>query len=307
MSVRTALNAWIESLPAPLRRWLPLIPPATDRNLWLNLAAAVAIQNVTVFSSTQPANAAVMALLIWGGALICIEDQLETLKPAPGRTGIGLASLLLAWIAIRSSQMMHWDGLLYALAPLGGLALALLCVPLHQVLHRFRDALLCLLLLPGFALVMRLLPEQPISLITAQIAALWLGVLGYPTRVDGRVVALPGGGVEVLGACNGVDMMAQILCVAVFFLLAFRIRSRRSRLIALVSAPLIGMAANTIRIALLAWITSTGARSGSQSFEFWHKETGSLIFSGVAVFVFGLLYMRLLERELPPLPGEEAG
>jgi hypothetical protein len=31
---------------------------------------------------------------------------------------------------------------------------------------------------------------------------------------------------------------------------------------------------------------------------------GSLIFSGMAVFAFGMVYMWLLERELPPLPGK---
>jgi hypothetical protein len=36
-------------------------------------------------------------------------------------------------------------------------------------------------------------------------------------------------------------------------------------------------------------------------FTFFHEDTGSLVFSGVAVFVYGTLYMNLLERELPPL------
>jgi hypothetical protein len=36
-------------------------------------------------------------------------------------------------------------------------------------------------------------------------------------------------------------------------------------------------------------------------FDFFHESTGSLVFSGVAVLVFGMVYMRLLERELPPL------
>jgi hypothetical protein len=43
-------------------------------------------------------------------------------------------------------------------------------------------------------------------------------------------------------------------------------------------------------------------------FTFFHDDLGSLLFSGIAVFIFGSLYLRLLERELPPLPvsdGEE--
>lgn len=47
---------------------------------------------------------------------------------------------------------------------------------------------------------------------------------------------------------------------------------------------------------------ANGNGKGSGLFTFFHDDMGSLIFSGVAVFVFGILYMRLLERELPPLP-----
>lgn len=302
MNLRRRLNGWIDLLPAPLAAQIPRIPPATPRNLWLLLASVVAIQSITVFWVTQPSNTSVFALLIWGGALICIEDQLDSLTPRPGRLGLFFGTVLLVWVVLRSSVIMHWDGVLFALAPLAGLALGLLCMPEHQVLTQLRDALLCLMLLPGFALIMRLLPEEPISLLTAQIAAVWVGALGYPTLVRGRNLFLPGGGVEVLGACNGLDMMAQIFCVAVIFLLAFRIRSIKSRLVVLLSAPFIGMITNSIRIAVLAVITSFGQGKGSPVFDFWHKDTGSLVFSGAAVFLFGLVYMRLLERELPPLP-----
>ncbi|MEB3332467.1 MAG: exosortase/archaeosortase family protein, partial [Synechococcaceae cyanobacterium] len=186
------------------------------------------------------------------------------------------------------------------MAPLAGLALGLLCLPPAQ-LGRFRDALLCLLLLPAFALLMRVLPEAPISLFTARCAGLWLGGLGLEVMVNERSVMLPGGGVQVLAACNGVDMMAQIVCVAVIFLLAFRIRSHVSRLLIFIAAPLIGLISNSFRIALLALISSQGQGKGSFWFNFFHEDMGSLVFSGVAVFAFGMIYMHLLEKELPPL------
>lgn len=302
MRLRWRINNWIDGLPGPLAAHVPRIPPATHRNLWLLVASLVAIQSITVFSVSQLSNNAVFALLIWGGAVICIEDQLETLTPHPGRIGLMVGTALLTWVVLRTSVIMHWEGILFALAPLAGLALGLLCAPVRQVIPRFRDALLCLMLLPGFALLMRVLPEKQLSLLTARISGVWVELLGYPTLVKGRNVLLSGGGVEVMGACNGLDMMAQIFCVAVIFLLAFRIRSPWSRAFLLAAAPLIGMLANTVRIAVLALIASSGQGHGSPAFDFWHKETGSLVFSGLGVFVFGLLYMRLLERELPPLP-----
>ncbi|MCP9787228.1 exosortase/archaeosortase family protein, partial [Cyanobium sp. N5-Cardenillas] len=187
------------------------------------------------------------------------------------------------------------------LAPIGGLALGLMAEKPAK-LGRFRDPLLCLLLLPGFALLMRILPEAPISLLTARLSGLWLSILGLDVTVNTRSVLLPGGGVRVLGPCNGVDLMAQILCVAVIFLLAFPIRSWTSRCLLFVIAPLIGLISNTFRIALLPVFAGHGHSKGSWWFDFFHESTGSLVFSGVAVLMFGMVYMRLLERELPPLP-----
>jgi exosortase/archaeosortase family protein len=96
-------------------------------------------------------------------------------------------------------------------------------------------------------------------------------------------------------------MMAQILCVAVIFQLAFPIRSWTSRFTLLFLAPSIGLICNTFRIALLAVFAGNGNSKGSWLFDFFHKDSGSLIFSGLAVLMFGMVYMRLLERELPPL------
>jgi cyanoexosortase A len=230
-----------------------------------------------------------------------MEDQFEDLNPRPAAWGLILGTLLLIWVLTRSAVIVHWDGLLFALAPIGGLALGLMAEKPGR-LGRFRDPLLCLMLLPGFALLMRVLPEAPLSLLTARLSGIWLSILGLDVVVNSRSVLLPGGGVQVLGPCNGLDLMAQILCVGVIFLLAFPIRSWGSRCLMFVAAPLIGLICNTVRIALLAIFAGNGHSKGSWWFDFFHKSTGSLVFSGVAVLIFGMLYMRLLERELPPLP-----
>jgi cyanoexosortase A len=255
---------------------------------------------MAVFHTSQSATVTVFAVLIWGGALICMEDQLESLRPQPTAIGLLAGTILLIWVLTRSATILHWDGVIFFLAPMAGLALTLLCYSPARY-RNFRDPFLCLMLLPAFALLMRILPEEPISLLTAQISGFWLSTLGLDVLVRARNVYLPTGGVEVLGPCNGVDMMAQILCVAVIFILAFPIQSKSSRLIIFMAAPLLGLICNTMRISLLAYIVSAGHGKGSHMFDFFHTDGGSLVFSGVAVFFFGMLYMNLLERELPPI------
>ena len=300
-SIERLSSGLLQRIPPGWRAAIPAVPPPTPRNLWLALAAAVAVQNIAVFQSSQSEHITVFAVLVWGGAVICMEDQFEELRPRPGAWGLVIGSLLLIWVLARSALILHWDGLLFALAPIGGLSLGLMAER-PASLGRFRDPLLCLMLLPSFALLMRTLPEAPISLLTASLSGLWLSVLGLDVTVNSRSVLLPGGGVRVLGPCNGVDLMAQILCVAVIFLLAFPIRSWASRTVVLLMAPVIGLVCNTFRIALLAVFAGNGQGKGSWLFDFFHESTGSLVFSGVAVMIFGMVYMRLLERELPPLP-----
>jgi cyanoexosortase A len=280
-----------------LKRYLRSIPSPTPRNLWLLIGAAVVTQNLAVFHTSQSPSTTVFAVLIWGGALICIEDQLEFLKPRPRFTGLLIGTILIFWIIARTAIILHWDGILFALAPLSGIALSFIYQPVRQI-AKFRDPILCLMLLPAFPLLMRSLPEEPISLVTAKISGLWIGILGFDVFVKDRNLLLQGGGVQVLGACNGLDMMAQVFCVGVIFLLAFPIRARVAQILIIIAAPLIGLLSNTLRISLLALIVASGHGKGSFLFDFFHQDGGSLLFSGFSIFIFGLLYMHLIEKEL---------
>jgi cyanoexosortase A len=281
------------------QQWLNR-PPATPRNLWLLIAAVIATQNIAVFHTSQNANDTVYALLVWGGAVICMEDKIETLEPRPSFLSLVLGTIILALILARTAVVLHWEGIVFAVPPFAGLALAFLCFPIRYI-FRLRDSLLTLLLIPAYSLLMRLLPEEPISLLTAKFSGLWLQLIGYEVVVQNRAVVIPGGGVQVLAACNGVDMMAQIVCIAVVFLLAFPIRSSITRVFLLASAPLIGLLSNSFRIAVLTICTSYGSGKGSPLFKFFHEDAGSLLFSGIAVFAFGWLYLVMLEKELTTL------
>ena len=273
------------------RRWLGL------RRLWLLLATAVAAQNLAQLHHSQGPQASVIGLLIWLGASICLEDRLAQLRPQPALWQVLLGSVLLLWVVFRTAVASHWDGVLFALAPLAGLGLLLLGMPWRQR-QQGREALLCLLLLPAYALLLRVLPEQPLSLAGAQGAGTLLTSLGWAARVEQRMVLLPAGGVQVLGACNGLDMIAQLLCVTTLFLLAFPLRGWRMRLLMLLATPLLGWLTNVVRLALLATLAGAGQGKGTVWFDFFHDQLGSLLFSGVGTLLLGWLYLALLERQL---------
>jgi cyanoexosortase A len=273
------------------------------RHLWLLLALAVASQHLMVFHRTQNLPAVLMlALLVWGAAWICLEDHWDGLEPSPSGPSLLLGSLLLAWILWRTALVASYDSLLYFTPPLSMVALALLLCPVRR-LGQFRESLTISLLTPVWLLVVKLFPEQPLSLFTARASAFMLQLLGLAPQVSGRVISFDGGAsVRVEGVCNGLEVIYQAVAVAVIFLICFPLSRARDRVALLLMAPVVGAVSNVFRIALLGLIVAIGGSLKESTFEFWHKGSGSLIFSGLSVLVIGMIYSRFVNRQLEASP-----
>lgn len=279
-----------------LRRFRP-------RHLWLVLALCMATQHLVVFHRTQNLPAVLMlGLLVWGAAWICLEDHWENLTPSPSAPSLLLGTLLVAWILWRTALVASYDSLLYFTPPLAMVGLALLLRPLRR-LGQFRESLVISLLMPVWLLVVKLFPEEPLSIVTARASGLMLHLLGLSPAIKGRLISFTGGGsVRVEGVCNGLEVIYQALAVAVIFLICFPLRRPADRVAMLLLAPLVGLISNVFRIALLGVIVAIGGSFKENSFEFWHKGSGSLIFSGLSVLAIGLIYSRYVNRQLQASP-----
>jgi cyanoexosortase A len=281
------------------------IPAPTPRNLWLTLCAFVATQNLVVFTNTQITGNAITALLVWGGALICMEDQIEDLRPQPSFLSLLIGSTLVIYCLYRTSTIFNSGSFLYFLVPIAGIGLASMVRPFNELL-KFKDSIIILLLLPSFVVIQIIVATyvtDDLSLLTAKFVLFWLGVLGIsPIQLLGNTVYTVGGAVQVMHECNGFEMIMQMLITAIIFLVAFPLRSRLGKVLIVTSSPVIGFVVNSLRITLLAVFTSLNSNMGHSLFDFFHEQAGSLIFSGIAVFILGYLYLAILERELPPLP-----
>lgn len=297
-----AVVSYLIALPAKY------LPPPTLRNLWLTITSLVAIQSLIVFTNTQITGNAITALIVWGGALICIEDLIEDFYPRPTLTTLVLGCILVTYALYRTSRVVSSDSILYILVPIAGLGLLLLGNSFKSI-WKFRDALLVLCLLPLFLIVQIIVSNyvsNDLSILTARFVLLWLGLLGVsPATLEGNTVFTSGGAVQVMHECNGLEMIMQMVITSVVFLLAFPLRSRVARLSISLLSPLIGFIVNSMRIALLAVFTSFDSETGKSLFDFFHEQAGSLIFSGIAVFILGYLYLAFLNRELPPLVGDQ--
>ena len=287
-----------------LKSLLLRIPPPTPKNLWLTLSSFVALQNLIVFTNSQITGNAITALLVWGGALICMEDQIEDLKPRPSYFSLFLGTSIVLYCLYRTSQIFNSDSFLYFLVPVAGLGLILMIKPFKEII-KFKDSFLVLCLLPLFVIIQIIVATyvtDDLSLLTAKFVLFWLGILGIsPIKLIGDTIYTSGGAVQVMHECNGFEMIMQMIITSIIFLVAFPLRSRLGKALITVSAPLLGFIVNSMRISLLAVFTSFNSNSGRYLFDFFHEQAGSLIFSGIAVFLLGYLYLAILERELPPL------
>jgi len=283
------------------------MPPPTLRNLWLLLSSLVIFQSLVVFTHTQISGNAITALFVWGGAIICMEDQIDILRPKPSFISLVVGILFIFYSLYRTSRVISSDSFLYLLVPVAGLGLLLMAEPIKHI-YRYKDSLIVLCLLPLFMItqiIFSTYATRDLSLLTANSVLLWLTFFGIePVKVVQDIVFVNGGAVQVMHECNGFEMIMQMIITSIIFLLAFPLRSRLGKILVLLLAPCIGFVVNSIRISLLAVLSSVNSEYGKSLFDFFHEQAGSLIFSGIAVFILGSLYLAILNRELPPLPTE---
>ncbi len=271
--------------------------PATPRELWLWLAAVVVINHLVLAYRMQSIDFVVLAALTWGGALLCIEDKLPELTPEPSQLSLVLGSLLLVAGLWRSSQVFHPEPVIHLLALTQAVGLALLLVPIRQLL-RFAAPLIVTGMLVVELLLPELIPLKALSRLTAQISGGILNLTGFEAIVAAQQIWLPNGGVNVDNACAGREIITQLICVATIFLLAFPLRHKGWRFTMLLLAPLLAILVNAARIALLAWINASALAEKDYWFKFMHEDDGSLIFGAVSVSLFAWSYLKLLDRQL---------
>ena len=270
------------------------------RTIWILLAILPALHHLLFSFLTQGAGEAVNALLIWGGALVILADKPPGWRPRPAMIGLVAGAALVLAVLLRSQQITSLDGASRLFPLLAGMALALLAAPLRRIASY--GPFLLILALP---LLMRglspLISTEKLSLLTARITQALLLFCDLPAEVQGNVVRLPEGAVQIGGACSGSDMVMQLLMVAVIFALAFPMRHRWQNGVMFLVAPWLAVIANGFRIALLAGITSSAMPSKDWWFEFFHKSEGAQVFSGIAMLVFIWLYDLWMGRQISRL------
>ena len=132
-----------------------------------------------------------------------------------------------------------------------------------------------------------------VSEVTAKFSTFILWILGFAATRQGVWIIMPTGSVEVYNGCSGVRTILQLLGLS-WILIALVPINWRQKIWLPIAAILLGFTINGIRVAIMAVLV---AMSNSAGFEYWHTGTGSLIFSAIAVLLFGAICLMSLRKE----------
>lgn len=267
-------------------------------SLWKVLGLLQATLSIWLVQSTQGnPSTTLLAVVLWGGALICIEDQLDTLRLRSRLPSVAVGMLLLAYATWRSVTVLDLDSSVYLLPLIQGLGLAMVAIPVRELL-KFKEAFAVLSLFPLQLVLFKLLPEYWISVFTGKLTQLILLIFGMQASAVGRLVSLDKAAVSIASTCSGIDLITQVTAIAFVFVLAFPIRGLMLKALYVALAPIVALFVNACRIALLAVIQNSSIPYKTAVFDFMHEDWGSLVFAGIATLVMGQVYMLLIDHYL---------
>jgi exosortase B len=236
-----------------------------------------------------PVMLAVFAWLVWRGRSALVDDS-GARSPVAG--GVLVAIGLVLYIIGRSEELALFE----AASILPVMAGTLLVMRRWTAVRRFAFALALLLFVvpvPGFVLDAVTAPLK--TAVSASVATL-LQALGYPVERAGVVLQMGGHQLLVADACSGMNSIYSLIALALVYV-HLTGPSRRARLPLVLAAVVpIAVAANIVRVALLALIAyhfGDGAAEG-----FLHGFAGILVFALAVVMLVG--WDRLINRTLTP-------
>jgi cyanoexosortase A len=233
-----------------------------------------------------------MSLLLWASISMLLWDRRQQFKINQGKVSSFLGYVLVAAVLVIS--IVHPGEKMLGFFPLAAyLGWFLIFVGAAQTKFYLKE--FCILAIFG---IPKLVPDTAFGLapITAKFAAYILWYLGYPVTSNGFYIQLPNGGVEVVPACSGINLILHMLSISVIFLCVFPTRRSHSIPFALL-AMLLGFLMNGIRVAMLAALSPP---QFSAQFHYWHSASGASLFVLLTLVIYGLLYFSLLKSTHQP-------
>jgi cyanoexosortase A len=264
----------------------------------LGIASGLIAMHLTLTSRTTDSDVFGTMLLFWGVVAFLIWERHESLTFESGVFASFFGASLIALILLKISSISGYDLFIRATPFLSGISLALLASGTKGLKQYWQELLILAYtaIPPGFIGVF-----VDVAILTAKFSAFLLHYLGFEVVRKGIYLILEKGSVEVYHGCSGANVILQLLGMALIFLLMFPTTVGQKIVVPLV-AIISAFVVNAARVALLAVLVSL---SQPEAFKYWHEGSGSVIFSMIAVFIFGLFCWFAILKDQPPNKEEQ--
>jgi len=147
---------------------------------------------------------------------------------------------------------------------------------------------------------------QPFFQVYSAAVGVWLlRLIGIPVLREGVFIQLPNIRLEVAEACSGINHLIAVMCIGVPATLLFVSRWRR-RVLILVSAVLIALVSNGVRVAVVSMFAYNGIRAADGDIHGPYALFRSLVISGVGFLVLFALISYYSDKETPWRPAPSA-
>ncbi|MEG4839465.1 cyanoexosortase A [Microcoleus sp. B9-D4] len=258
----------------------------------LGIASGLIALHLTLTSRTNDTDLFGTMFLFWGVVAFLIWERHESLTFESGIFASLFGTSLIALILLKSSSISGYDFFIRATPFLSAISLALLASGTKGLKQYWQELLILgyTAIPPGLIGVLVDVPQ-----LTAKFSAFILHYVGFDVVRKGVFLILEKGSVEVNHGCSGVNAMLQLLGLALVFLLMFPTTTGQKIVLPFV-AIITAFVVNAARVGLLAVLVSL---SQPAAFKYWHEGNGSVIFSMIAVFIFGLFCWFAILKDQP--------
>ncbi|MEM7555159.1 MAG: cyanoexosortase A [Cyanobacteria bacterium P01_A01_bin.84] len=270
----------------------PAIAKLQYPHYWLlAIGAGVIAIHLTLVWKSNNSSLFGTGLLFWMAVSFLIWERRHKLNLRSDIFSSLLGISLIALLLLKSSAMNSFAGFLYLSPFVYALGLGLLASG-WRGLKQYSGELIVLLSLGAPTL----LPfgVKNIAPFTAKVSAFILWYTGFDVERRGVFIYLPGGSIEVASGCSGIELIFQMLGLALLFLIVFPQKWQQKIILPIVAA-LLGFFVNGVRVALMAVLVAN-SNGAPKVFDYWHHGDGSLIFSTISVTLLGLFCWLILEQ-----------
>lgn len=219
--------------------------------------------------------------LFWMVSLLLLWQKKDRLCLSSDRFSCFIGTSILSLVLYKSLHLFPEDFFLRISPLLSFLGWGLLASGIKGLKQYYKQLFLLLFL----SIPWELIYIFNVSLVTAKFSTFILWLLGFEVTRQGVWIVLPTGSVEVYNGCSGVRIILQLLGLS-WIVLTIIPSKWKSKILLPIAAIVLGFIVNGMRVALMAVLV---ALSDSAGFDYWHTGNGSLIFSAIAVCLFGIV------------------